>query len=42
MAVTAKELAKRLGISATAVALALNNTPGDSPQTRAIIIKAAE
>ena len=30
MAVTAKELAKRLGISATAVTLAINNTAGVS------------
>ena len=42
MAVTAKELAKRLGISATAVSMALNNKAGVSTETRARIIKAAE
>ena len=42
MSVTAKELAKRLGISATAVSMALNNKAGVSTETRAKIIKAAE
>lgn len=42
MSVTAKELAQKLGISATAVSMALNNKPGVSTETRAKIIKAAE
>ncbi|MBE5889341.1 MAG: LacI family transcriptional regulator [Lachnospiraceae bacterium] len=42
MGITAKELAKKLGISATAVSMALNNKPGVSTETRALIIKAAE
>ncbi len=42
MSVTAKELAKKLGISATAVSMALNNKPGVSTETRTKIINAAE
>lgn len=42
MSITAKELAKKLGISATAVSMALNNKPGVSTKTRQKIIKAAE
>lgn len=42
MSVTAKELAKKLGLSATAVSMALNNKAGVSTETRAKIIKAAE
>ena len=42
MSITAKELAKQLGISATAVSMALNNKPGVSTETRQMIIKAAE
>lgn len=42
MSITAKELAQKLGISATAVSMALNNKPGVSTETRARIIKAAE
>lgn len=42
MSVTAKELAQKLGISATAVSMALNNRSGVSTETRAKIIKAAE
>lgn len=42
MSVTAKEIAQKLGISATAVSMALNNKPGVSTETRAKIIKAAE
>ncbi|MDE6204037.1 MAG: helix-turn-helix domain-containing protein, partial [Lachnospiraceae bacterium] len=42
MSITAKELARKLGISATAVSMALNNKAGVSTQTRAEIIKAAE
>lgn len=42
MGITAKELAKKLNLSATAVSMALNNKPGVSTQTRARIIKEAE
>ena len=42
MSVTAKELAQKLGLSATAVSMALNNKAGVSTETRARIIKAAE
>lgn len=42
MGITAKELAKKLGISATAVSMALNNKPGVSTETRQNIIAAAE
>ena len=42
MSVTAKELAKKLGLSATAVSMALNNKAGVSTETRAKIIRAAE
>lgn len=42
MAITAKELARKLNISATAVSMALNNKPGVSTETRKQIIKAAE
>lgn len=42
MSVTAKELAGKLGLSATAVSMALNNKTGVSPDTRARVIKAAE
>lgn len=42
MAITAKELAKELGLSATAVSMALNHKPGVSTATRQRIIKAAE
>ncbi len=42
MGITAKELAKQLGLSATAVSMALNNKPGVSTETRQQIIKAAE
>lgn len=42
MSITAKELARVLGISATAVSMALNNKPGVSTETRARIIRAAE
>lgn len=42
MSITAKELARKLGISATAVSMALNNKPGVSTETRAKIIKTAE
>lgn len=42
MGITAKELAKKMGISATAVSMALNNKPGVSTETRNRIIKEAE
>lgn len=42
MSITAKELARKLGLSATAVSMALNNKPGVSTETRKEIIKAAE
>ena len=42
MGITAKELAKQLGLSATAVSMALNNKPGVSTKTREAVIKAAE
>ncbi len=42
MAITAKELAKKLNLSATAVSMALNNKPGVSTATRDLVIKAAE
>lgn len=42
MSITAKELAKKLNLSATAVSMALNNKPGVSTKTRAEVIQAAE
>lgn len=42
MGITAKELAARLGLSATAVSMALNNKPGVSSETRAYVLKEAE
>lgn len=42
MGITAKELAARLGLSATAVSMALNNKPGVSSETRAHVLKEAE
>lgn len=42
MSITAKELAQRLGLSATAVSMALNNKPGVSTQTKAMILEEAE
>lgn len=42
MAITAKELAQKLNLSATAVSMALNNKPGVSTETRNRVIKAAE
>lgn len=41
MSITAKELALKLGLSATAVSMALNNKAGVSTETRTKIIKAA-
>lgn len=42
MAITAKELAKKLNLSATAVSMALNNKPGVSTETRRQVIEAAQ
>lgn len=42
MGITAKELAEKLGLSATAVSMALNNRPGVSTETRRMILDAAE
>lgn len=42
MSITAKELALKLGISATAVSMALNNKPGVSRETREKVIRCAE
>lgn len=42
MSITAKELAKKLGLSAAAVSMALNNKPGVSRETRRMILDEAE
>lgn len=42
MSITAKELAKKLNISAAAVSMALNNKPGVSTTTRRLIIDTAK
>ncbi len=42
MGITAKELAVKLNLSATAVSMALNNKPGVSTETRNLVIKEAE
>ncbi len=42
MSITAKELAKILNISPTAVSLSLNNKPGVSRETRELVIREAE
>ena len=39
--ITAKDLAKRLGISPAAISLALNGKPGVSEQTRALVLETA-
>ena len=41
MTITAKELAKTLGLSQAAVSMALNNKPGVSTATRRRVIDAA-
>ena len=41
MSITAKELAKRLGLSESAVSLALNDKPGVSSATRKRVFEAA-
>lgn len=42
MAITAKELAKKLGLSESAISLALNHKPGVSTATRRRVLAAAE
>lgn len=42
MGITARELAKKLNLSATAVSMALNSKPGVSTETRSLVIKEAE
>lgn len=42
MSITAKDLAKKMGISTTAVSMALNNKPGVSTETRKLVIEMAE
>ena len=42
MSITAKELAKKLNLSAAAVSMALNNKPGVSTDTRRRILDAAD
>ncbi|MDS0525810.1 LacI family DNA-binding transcriptional regulator [Clostridium sp. SHJSY1] len=42
MSITAKKLSEILGLSATAISMALNNKPGVSIETRQAVIKAAE
>ena len=42
MGITAKELAKKLNLSAAAVSMALNHKPGVSTQTRRLVIDTAE
>ncbi|MCF0229201.1 MAG: LacI family DNA-binding transcriptional regulator [Parasporobacterium sp.] len=42
MGITAKEIAKKLGLSATAVSMALRNKPGVSTDTKRLIIETAE
>lgn len=42
MSITAKELAKKMGLSETAVSMALNNKPGVSTKTRQEVIHLAE
>ena len=42
MSITAKELARKLNLSQTAVSMALNNKPGVSTETRRLVVDAAE
>ena len=42
MSITAKQLAKELGLSEAAISMALNNKPGVSTKTRRMVIKAAQ
>ena len=39
MPITAKELAKKLKLSQTAVSMALNNKPGVSTETRRMVVE---
>lgn len=42
MGITAKELAKKLNLSQTAVSMALHNKPGVSRETRQAVLDAAD
>ena len=42
MGITAKELAKKLGLSEAAVSIALNHKPGVSTATKQRVLEAAE
>ena len=42
MSISAKELAKRLNISAATVSMVLNKKPGISEKTRNLVIEAAK
>lgn len=42
MSITAKELAEKLNLSATAISMALNNRPGVSTETKNMILEAAQ
>ena len=42
MGITAKELARKLNLSAAAVSMALNHKPGVSTATRQLVLDAAE
>ena len=42
MSITAKELAKKLNLSESAISLALNNKPGVSTRTRKLVIETAQ
>ena len=42
MGITAKDLAKKLNLSQTAVSMALNNKPGVSTQTKQLVLQTAE
>lgn len=42
MSITAKELAKKLNLSETAVSMALNSKPGVSIETKNKVLQAAE
>ncbi len=42
MGITAKELAKKMGLSQAAVSMALNGKPGVSTETRMQVMEAAE
>jgi len=42
MSITAKELAKKLNLSAAAVSMALNGKPGVSTRTRKLVLETAE